>query len=461
MKKIWTKVICIAGAALFMVGSLSACNKEVISAYDIAVENGFVGTEAEWLASLKGSDGTDADSPDINEIYEAAKENGYKGSFLEFLKEYLDVNISEDNDTKQIAENVMSAVSVVCGFQKTVTVSSGIFGTKTETKNYASAGSGVIIDLNKEAGNAYVITNYHVIYDAASNARNHISDEIYLYAYGAVRSFSLETNKDEGSDAMRATYVGGAMDYDIAILKIEGSEYLRESECVAASIATSQETTVGEKVYVIGNPGGDGISVTSGLLSVESEYITMYSTDSAERLVSHRVMRTDAAVNPGNSGGGLFNTRGQLIGITNAKSVEDGVDNICYAIPITLAKNLWENILDNGGVLKRAMLGVQVPVISATAVNENGKLVVKETFIVGTTNIDKKAAAYKKLQYGDVFQSISVNGKAYELYREFDVEDILLTVRKGDTVVVNVLRDGKEERVTIRFDKDEYFTQYN
>ncbi|MBQ8283837.1 MAG: trypsin-like peptidase domain-containing protein [Clostridia bacterium] len=462
-----------AGAFVLVAVGIDACRKEekdVINAYDIAVQAGFQGTEQEWLNSLKGSNGKDGADLDIEEVYEAAQKHGYTGTFLEFLKEYFSAEVQEDNDTTQISENMMSVVSIYCGFTKTTVTDSGwpLFTPKEETETYAAAGSGVIVDLNKEAGNAYIITNYHVIYDNDSDTKTGISDSIYLYTYGAYNAFSSHTGKDENGDGMKATYVGGAMDYDIAILKVEGSEQIKKGNFTEAKMGNSDLVEVGEKVFAIGNPDGAGISVTSGLISVDSEYITMSATDGSSRSVDYRVMRTDTAINSGNSGGGLFNTKGELIGITNAKSIESGVDNVAYALPITQVKYLYENILENGGVLKRAMLGVMVATTASESVYENGVLSKKETFQVyydedkpSTTVIQETAAAYNKLRYFDVFVSMTVNGKTTQLTRRFQLNDLLLTVRKGDVVTLRIIRDGTEMDVSINYDNDQYFVQYN
>jgi hypothetical protein len=88
MKKIWKRIAAISCVAMLSLG-MTACNeKEIISAYDIAVKNGFVGTEEEWLASLHGENGKDATDLSISDIYEAAKAEGYTGTLLEFLAEY-------------------------------------------------------------------------------------------------------------------------------------------------------------------------------------------------------------------------------------------------------------------------------------------------------------------------------------------------------------------------------------
>lgn len=468
MKRIIKKISCLLCAVVLMAG-FAGCNGK--TAYEIAVENGFKGTEAEWLASLKGQNGTNADKQDINELYDAAVANGYKGTFLEFLKEYLQVDMSENNNTEQIAKNCMSVVSITCGFSKTVKTSSGIFGggTTTTTENYASAGSGVFISVDKEAGNAYIVTNYHVLYDKDCNTANKISDAIYVYPYGAYYNYDKEKKEDLGPDGIRASYVGGAMDYDIAILQVAGSEQIKNSDVQAAKIGDSEKVKVGEKAYAIGNPGGDGISVTSGLISVASEYISMSATDGSkevdgtDRMVSYRVMRTDTAINPGNSGGGFFNADGELIGITNAKSIESTVDNICYVIPINIAFNLWENLLDNGGTVKKALLGIEVQKVDTDTTLENGEIVLKDTFIITNTAIQPGTAAYGKLQYLDKILAMTVkttDGKetTYELTRFHHMMDALFTVRKGDTVSLKVERDGSVITVEIKYDRDSYFT---
>ena len=84
----------------------------------------------------------------------------------------------------------------------------------------------------------------------------------------------------------------------------------------------------------------------------------------------------------------------------------------------------------------------------------------KEKFKIDDTKIDSTSAAYNKLDYGDVIEGISINGKAYPLLRKFQLNDALLAVRLGDTVVMHVKRDGKSMDVTIKFDKEQYFTEY-
>lgn len=484
MKKIWKGVITLALATVMATGFASCGETEVINAYDIAVKNGFTGTETQWLASLQGSNGEDGDDLDIKQVYETAKEEGYTGSFLEFLKEYLSVDVAEKNAVETIAKNVTSVVSVNCAFTatKTYRVNTIFGGTKTETVVEASgsAGSGVIIDLDKENGNALVVTNYHVLYSLNTDMENDISDCIYLYPYGARNYFTSGANTsgalsdvngdgkadkndqgDFGGDGIKATFIGGAMDYDVALLEVSGSEYLKECAATKATLGDSNEVTVGEKVYAIGNSNGQGISVTAGVISVESETISMSSLKNSAQAVSFRVLRTDAAINHGNSGGALFNGHGELIGITNAKNVEDETDNMGYALPITQVERLIDNMQDNGGVVQRAMLGITMATTSSVAsLDEHGKLVITEDNKVAS--VDNGVAADGKLMVGDKIISFTKDGVTKDITRSFYLNDLLLTVRKGDTITLKVFRelDGQEHDVTITFDKDEYFTKY-
>lgn len=459
MRKFWKGAISLLCAATMSL-SLTACNKVYISAYEIAVKNGFEGTEEEWLLSLKGKDGSDAPALTFEDLYETAKKAGYTGTLLDFCLQ-VGVDVVEDNDTAQIAQGMTSVVSITCAFEKDVR--SG-WGQTTTTEFYAAtAGSGVVLDINKEAGSAYIVTNYHVVYDDECNTDNHVANRIYLYAYGGLNLFNGKTGYDTSGDYMEATYVGGAMDYDIALLKVEGSEVLKNSVLQKARVGSSEDVRIGEKAYVIGNPEGAGIAVTGGAISVDSEYINMTSTD-GKRTVDYRVIRTDAAINGGNSGGALYNAKGEIVGIVNAKSVGEDMDNMGYALPITQVKEICKNIWDNGGVVKRAMLGVVVATnASEVSFDENGDLVTTETFVISSA-ATKGAAAYGKLKVGDIFRYIQINdGEKVYFTRQYQLHDQLLSVRMGDKVVLGMTREDNnvgDVEVEIIYDKDTYFTTY-
>ncbi len=460
--------------------------QQVISAYDIAVKNGFQGTEQQWLASLHGSagkDGKDGESVTVEDLYEAS---GFDGTLEEFIAYYMnqtDVSLREDNDTETIAYNTSSVVTICAGFQKQVAGRDAWGRVTTKTQVAKAEGSGVIYSINRNGASveAYIVTNYHVLYGGSAYTDNQdgLSTDIYVYTYGAKELFDKGDSNgdgylDEGAsmgdtdgDGIKATYVGGEMDYDIAILKIEDSEYLPKTAITAAKFGNSDEVVLGEKTFAIGNANGHGISVTSGSISVTSETITMNSTDGL-RMVSYRVMRTDAAINSGNSGGGLFNAKGELIGITNAKNIQDQTDNMGYALPITKVKMVMDNILSNAkgghtGYVVKPWLGIETYLQSSVATLVGGELKIRETFVVtkvftGETDTEKAGAGADKFQYRDVILGMKIgNGDWCTFERRYQFEDRLLTVRKGDTVVFKVLRENVETEVEILFDKDEYF----
>lgn len=489
-KKLVTAITAIT--LLFSVGGLTACKKgddTVINAYEIAVKNGFVGTEAEWLASLKGAKGEDGEDFSIWEIY---RQSEYEGTFIEFLKELgVSFDLQEDNDALMLAKNTSSVVSICCGFQKATQrlVGRDAWGRpqyENVTKVSGSEGSGVIWSLeeNDTTASAYIVTNYHVIYQNASanDTENGISDSIYVYPYGALEGFTLGDSNGNGyldgeeqmgdslGNGIKATFVGGAMDYDVAVLKVENSAYLKSSAVSAVELGVSKDLILGEKSYVIGNSNGQGISITGGLISVLSESIYVNSPDGENRRLDFRVLRTDAAINHGNSGGALFNTKGELIGITNAKSGADDVDNMGYALPIDIVKSVVNNVMDNAtatqkGFVSLARLGVVTTLQSSTSyLTESGEIRTKEDFRV-TQVVDGGCAGAntqdnKCLKFGDVLLSGTLNGKTVTFEQRYLFQEQLLDVRKGDTITYKVKRESETIDVEITFDKDEYFIKY-
>lgn len=473
MKK-WTRAFLCACCCVTLLFGAVGC--KTISAYDIAVKHGFVGTEEEWLQSLQGADGQDGQNGQdltASTLYESAKENGYTGTYLQFCQDVLKIDAYLNNDLDKIAKNVTSVVSIYCGFSQTAYYGGiggwgGIIGGTPQKSYYASAGSGVVIDVDKEKGDALIVTNYHVIYDSKNDTADGISSSIYLYTYGAYNGFSLQTTgyADVHGDGIKAEYVGGAMDYDIAILKIENSEYIKKALVSEVTIADSDTLRLGEKVYAIGNPDGAGIAVTEGIVSVESEYITMSSTDGSNNVVDYRVIRTDAPINGGNSGGALFNAVGELVGIVNAKNVSEEVDNMGYALPSTHVYNLAENILYNQKKGEKgarvATLGIVTKITSSHAyLDENGALRIQEE--VSVAKMAQNGAATKLLAVGDVIKEIKINkGEWFALSRQYQLLDRLLTIRPGDTAEIKLLRDGTEMTVKVTFeDNNSHFTKYN
>ena len=191
-------------------------------------------------------------------------------------------------------------------------------GTMLQQYISSGAGSGVIV-----TEDGYIITNHHVIENATSITVTLHNGESYP-----------------------ATLVGLDNQLDVALLKIEASGL------TPASIGTSSDLLVGQTVVAIGNPLGQlGGTVTQGILSAKDRNITL----DGETMT---LLQTDAAVNPGNSGGGLFDAQGNLIGLVVAKSSGDDVEGLGFAIPIDNVVEVLDDLKEYGYVTGRVSLGV-------------------------------------------------------------------------------------------------------
>ncbi len=358
---------------------------------------------------------------------------------------YENINISSNANGSLLAASkaMLSAVSITCAFDEYQYSWNGSYA---GTKQTMSAGSGVIYKLNKDSGDAYVITNYHVVYNSNASEKGGISDDINLYLYGMELATADKTNY-----AIPATYVGGSMNYDIAVLKVKASEVLMASNARAADVADSDLVTILDTAIAIGNPGAGGLSATVGCINVDSEEITVqFETSSNAVAVSLRVMRTDAAVNSGNSGGGLFNDKGELIGIVNAKDADESVDNIGYAIPSNVAIAIAENAIHySDGYIYRCMFGVTVGVkeYSTQYDTESGKIYRLEKVVI--SEVSKGAGVTGILEAGDIINSITVDGVKHDVTRMHHVVDSMLHARVGSAVIVNITRGGTTGDVTV------------
>ncbi len=349
------------------------------------------------------------------------------------------------------SKGLLSAVSIVCVHD---VYQYGVGGIATTSKAYFS-GAGVIYKLDKNRGEAYIITNYHVVYEGTSTSPNQISQDITVYLYG-----------QESSDyGIKATYIGGSMNYDLAVLKVENSKVLMESNAQAVSISDSDKLNVLDTAIAIGNPEGAGLSATVGYINVDSEYITLsMNTPQGTKDINLRAMRIDAAVNSGNSGGGLFNDTGELIGIVNAKSGDTKVDNIGYAIPSNVVRAVADNIIHycdktNKESVYRVLLGVTVtPSKQYTVYDpETGTLEKREE--VSVSEVSQSGGVAGLLQGGDIINSITIDGVTHEVYRLHHVVDSMLDARVGSSVVMNITRNGTAMDVTVEI-TDKMLTAY-
>ena len=346
------------------------------------------------------------------------------------------VNAGDANYRYAAAKALMSGVRV-----------ESIFVSQSSFYNHASNGAGVIYKLDKEAGNAYVITNFHVVYDANYG----IADKINLYLYGMEYS----------NFAIEAEYVGGAMNYDVAVLKVTGSEILKNSAVAAAEIVDSENVEILDTAIAVGNPASAGISVTLGSVSVKSEHLKMTAPDNLTQ-VEYRVMRIDTPINNGNSGGGLFNSEGKLIGIVSAKERDVNLENMGYAIPSNLAVYVTENIIRNcdGKTNDKVILlilgmDIKVAAVKSEYNTEKGVIKITETCVID--GIETGSVAEIMFMTGDVVKSIEIDGKTYEVRHSYDTEEILLNATLTSEIYINVERGGTPLRVELEVSNNNFY----
>lgn len=417
------------------------------SAYDIAKDNGFTGTEAEWLLSLKGIDGTNAlTSVTTQDIYLAYKEAENKGddfNYEKFLTYYYSVMEKYDTETatslalRSTVDICYSYTNTTYYVQQGKETSSGKTAYKLDTsetsgaKGGVAAGAGIIYQMfdsdtsdNYAYDTAYIITNYHVAYlENYTNDSNYVvyydsSNDNYflgtLYetknlinvnSWGSSYQYFLEEtievlSTDEGISKhflngtndeyygiyvydyqeeqykINATFVGGSAENDIAILKVERSK--QDSQAVAniffgtseigsfvpASIGDSTNLNEGREVIAVGNPliantysgmtleqyknayvDALVLSSTSGIVSSVSDEVLFESLIDSSKTSQMRLIRVDAAINSGNSGGGLYDLYGNLVGIVNSKIASSSYDNVGFAIPINIAVNIADQVI--------------------------------------------------------------------------------------------------------------------
>ena len=298
--------------------------------------------------------------------------------------------------------------------------------------------SGVIYDLNIVGGSAFIITNYHAVY----NEEYGLSEKINCYLFGM-------ENVDY---AVAATFVGGSPNYDLAVLRVDDNKVIRAAgahgSISEARFANSDHVYPGQTAIAIGNPKMSGLSVTSGIVSVDSEQIYIQSS-TGNGSVQMRVMRIDTPVNLGNSGGGLFDEHGNIIGIVNARSSSTSIENIGYAIPSNVARAVADNIIDycygtDCTSVMRAMLGVTVIPASLSTRYDDSTGRIERYEEVSVHEVSDGSLAKDIFEVGDVIKQVKIGAKVFDINRQFQLIDAMLDARVGDTVTFTVVRDGAE-----------------
>lgn len=244
---------------------------------------------------------------------------------------------SENGTVASVAQASMPSVVAIT----TVSVQEipSFFGYGSRQYKSAATGSGIIVGDNDEE--LLIATNNHVV-DGASTL------SVCFMGNDVVNAETETENADDTGDlnledAVSARIKGTDSDNDLAVIAVQKADIPEDtlSEIKIAQIGSSEDLVVGQQVVAIGNALGYGQSVTSGWISALNRTISTEDGTSSSGLI-----QTDAAINPGNSGGALLNMKGELIGINSAKYADSTVEGMGYAIPISRAKPILEELMN-------------------------------------------------------------------------------------------------------------------
>ncbi len=283
-----------------------------------------------------------------------------------------------------------------------ITTEGVVRGSRLGQYVYEGAGSGVII-----ASDGYIVTNNHVIEDA---------NKIMI--------------KLKNGDIYEASVVGKSSEVDIAVLKIDATDLQ------AVVLGDSDKLVVGDTAVVVGNPLGSGATVTNGIISALDREIDL--GDSVMNL-----LQTNAAVNPGNSGGGLFNGKGELVGIVVAKSAGSDIEGIGFAIPINDIKDTISEIKTYGYIRGRVQLGVNLLEVDNAW---DAMIYNLDSLGVYVRSVEDDSDAKKAgIKAGD--RIVSINGN--DVDEANDIKKEISSKSPGDKIILGINRNGREYNVNV------------
>lgn len=286
-------------------------------------------------------------------------------------------------------------------------------------KKIVASGTGFVYKTEK--GKGYILTNYHVV-NGNTSLKVTFSD----------------------NNSVDAKYLGGDEYLDIAVISVDDSKVKQ-----VATLGSSSESVLGDTVFTVGSPVGDEYrgTVTRGILSGKDRLVTVSVNGGVNDYVM-KLIQTDAAMNPGNSGGPLCNVNGEVIGMNSLKLVKNEVEGMGFAIP---AEDILTHIdtFEKGKVIKRPYLGVAIINLNNNdAVKYYGlteKIDTKLENGVVVESVEENSSAFGKLESGDIIvrvNNVEVEDMAYFRYELFKYE-------VGDKITLTVERDGKLKDVSI------------
>lgn len=432
-------------------------------------------------STLSVENGKDGKSITLSEVFSACVEQGLytEEQYSEFISDFIDENIQADAGKQYLYSVMNSVVTIYSAFpiEVSANVSTGFppFGTTTQTYDCYEIyiGSGVIYKMDETY--SYIITNSHVITDEDSTNSHRVPDEIMLWQYGYTPSVSYADNITINSETyhqsydmsggVNATIVGYSVDYDIAVLKVETAD-LKAKNSDSCPVTIADGYSLFDEVYAIGNSYGEGISVTKGQVSVYSEEIAIADMPADSQTHTYRVMRIDAVIYGGNSGGGVFNEFGELVGIVNAGLNEvinygdveidsvplEGFNN---ALPIDAVVPVVENLIyygDETAVYSTKTITIEnLGVTVGETYNNYDKTTGKLSYdVVVEKCVEGSVLENLGMQVGDVITSITIgdavstaeNDITQTITHAYQINDLLNNVRENSMVTFRVEREG-------------------
>jgi len=320
------------------------------------------------------------------------------------------VEVTEVPNFSDAAESAVQAVVYVkvtqkANYQQPGSLLDLLFGFAQTPRDQVGLGSGVII-----RPDGYIVTNNHVI------------------AGADVIEVTLENNK-----VYPAKLVGTDPATDIALIKIEGEDL------PVVPIGNSDDLRLGEWVLAIGSPYDLRSTITAGIVSAKGRSMPNY--DGQYRVESF--IQTDAAVNPGNSGGALVNAAGELVGInTSIISRTGSYAGYAFAVPVNIVSKVVDDFIEYGAV-QRAMLGISITDVNAEVAAQANLTDIEGVYVAA---VQKDSPAEKGgIRQGDVIREINLN----PVHNSAGLQEQISKLRPGEKAVVTVLREGKQHEIIV------------
>ncbi len=318
--------------------------------------------------------------------------------------------ISLENYSDTAIYTANKVLPSIVGINVEYTINSPYFGYSMQSSGTAT-GSGVII-----SEDGYILTNNHVVNTSSTSSYYQVSQASKI----TVKLYNDETIYD-------AKIIGTDEATDLAVIKID------KTGLSAATLGNSDSIKVGEFSMAIGSPLGMESTVTAGIISATNRTVTSDGK-------TYNVIQTDAAINSGNSGGALVNSKGEVIGINTLKLSGSGVEGIGFAIPINSTKDIYEQLISDGKV-KRPYIG-----ISGRNIDEQTAKQYKLVEGVYVISVEEFSAAEKAgIESYDIITEI--DGK--EIKTMDELNEIKNSHKIGDTITLKVYRNSEYKEITL------------